>query len=125
MAALEFELDHPRRIVLVRAIGEVDGRTMLARLPAFWRENPQIATWHSISDMSRFTGDLRYDDIRAISHAWQDFCQGRDSGTYTAVVSFDPVAWMFVNAIMLVFPARRFAVFRSVEAARQWIPAPI
>jgi len=121
MATIEFEVDHERRIAIVRQIGAVDGQMLLARLPPFWQAHPEIATYHSLSDMTRFDGDLGYDDLRQIAVAWQAFCGGRDGGAYTAVASRDPFAWLYVKAIALNFPTRKFGVFRSVDAALRWI----
>ena len=121
--SIEFDIDRARRIVTVRAIGDVNGRMLLAQLPAFWQAHREIAGYHSISDLTHFSGDVSLDEVREIARAWEAFCDGRDAGTCTAVVSRHPLAWMVVQAVALVLPSRRFASFRSIEAARRWIPA--
>lgn len=121
MTTIEFDVDHARRTTIVRYIGHVDGPMLLEQLPPQWNAHPEIAGYHSVSDMTRYDGDIDYYDIRDIASAWQAFCGSRDAGTCTAVVSLDPLATLFVRAIALVFPKRNFAVFRTVDAALRWI----
>lgn len=86
-----------------------------------WQEFPEISSCDSLCDMSEFSGDLGFDDIRVLSEAWKLFCAGGDRGRRTAIISYDRFAPLYLKAIALCFTGRELAVFRSVHEAECWL----
>ncbi len=121
MGTIDYELDRDRQRVLIRFEGDIDGRTLQKAMADLWHAQPQIASYDTVCDMTTFTGDFGFDDIRTLSEAWKLFCSGADRGRRTAVVSQDRFAPMYIKAIALCFSGRHLAVFRSLGEARRWL----
>lgn len=121
MGSIDYTIDREQRRVLIRFLGDPDGRMLRAAMERLWSEFPKIAEYDSNCDMREFTGDFGFDDIRALSEAWKLFCGGRDRSRRTAVVSFDRFAPLDLKAIALCFAGRELMVFRSMDEARHWL----
>lgn len=121
MGSIDYTIDQQRRRAHIRFLGDVDGRMLHQAMERLWREFPEIAEYDSSCDMREFTGDFGFDDIRALSEAWNLFCRGRDRSRRTAVVSLDRYAPLYLKAIALCFADRELSVFRSMDAAQLWL----
>lgn len=121
MGFVEYAIDREKRRTFLRCAGDIDGPAVLARLREFWTQFPEVAGYDCLTDMQLYTGDMSFADIRAIATAWYEFSKQSDVGAYSAVVSQDRFAEIFMKLVMLVFPSRRFSLFRSIEAAEQWL----
>jgi hypothetical protein len=121
VAFITYDIDRAKRRVLIRFFGEVDGHRLRESMDKLWREFPEISGCDSICDAREFTGNIDFDDIRALANAWRQFCGGPDLGRRTAVVSHDRFAPLYVKAIGLCFAGRELAVFRTLEEAHSWL----
>ena len=121
MGSVDYEFDRDRRRVLIRFKGDIDGRMLRSAMADLWHDLPEIASYDSICDMTTFTGDFGFDDIRTLSEAWRLFCRGADHGRRTAVLSFDRFAPVYLKAIAFCFAGRELAAFRSLGEAQGWL----
>ena len=106
---------------MFRFVGEVDGRVLHETMSRIWQEVPDITSHDSICDMRAFTGNISFDDIKAISEAWRLFCGGSDRNRRTAVVSHDRFAPLLVRAIEFCFATRELAVLTELQDAEAWL----
>ena len=121
MASIAYDIDRAKCRVLIRFLGEVDGHRLRESMDELWREFPEIPSCDSICDMREFTGNIDFDDIRALADAWRLFCGRPDLGKRTAVVSRDRFAPLYIKAIALCFTGRELVVFRTLEEAQRWL----
>jgi hypothetical protein len=119
--SIDYQIDRMARRVLIRFVGDVDGAVLRDTMATLWREFPEVRSCDSMCDMREFSGDLPFDDIRALAEAWRLFCGGADLGRRTAVVSRDRFAPLYIRAIALCFAGRELAVFRTLEEAECWL----
>lgn len=121
MNIVECTIDRERHLTVIRCAGDVDGRTVSARILAFWRANPETIENDCLVDVRDYVGNLGYYDIQAIATAWREFAGERDAGHATAIVSHDRFAGLLIKVVALLFKTRRFALFHDVDDALRWL----
>jgi hypothetical protein len=118
---IQYEIDHPTRTLTISVIGEVSGRQALRDIPRIWEQHPETSGYHCVVDLIRDEGALPWGAVREISEKWRAFAGAKDSGARTALVVRDKFWEKLAAVVEPLFPARRFAVFQSMEAARKWL----
>jgi len=118
---IHYEIDHPTRTLTISIIGEVGGRQALREIPKIWEQHPETSGYHCVVDLMRDEGALPWGAVREISEKWRKFAGTKDAGARTALVVRDKFWEKLAAVVEPLFPARRFAVFQNMEAAREWL----
>ncbi len=121
---VKYEIDHEGRTLSISIIGEVSGRQALRDIPKIWEAHPETAGYHCVVDLIRDEGALPWSAVREISEKWRQFAGDKDSGARTALVVRDKFWEKLAAVVEPLFPARRFAVFQNIDAAREWLMHP-
>ena len=122
MPEIVWEIDHQRRLLTIRYIGDVTGEMVISQVPEIWRQNPEVLTYNCLIDQILYTGSIGIDDVREISNRWYEFVGAQnDNGKRTAFVSRDEWTDQVVKAIAVHFQTHIFATFPTCEQALVWL----
>lgn len=120
-AAIEWKVDHERRLLEIRLIGDVTGEMMLAEIPNIWAQHPEVIAYDDLIDGIAYTGTIEHSHHQAIAEAWRRFASGRERPKRVALLSMDPMTRMMAKVLAELFLRREFAVFARREAALEWL----
>jgi hypothetical protein len=118
---IHHEIDHPARTLTISVIGEVSGRQALHDIPKIWEQHPETRGYHCVVDLMRDEGALPWGAVREISEKGRAFAGTKDSRARTALVVRDKFWEKLAAVVEPLFPARSFAVFQNLDAARAWL----
>ena len=118
---ITWEIDHQRRLLIIRYFGDVTGEMAVSQIPEIWRRHPEVLTYNCLIDQTQYTGSIGIDDVKEISDQWYKFADGRDVGKRTAIVSTDEWTDQVVKAIAIHFKTQFLATFNTCEKAQVWL----
>jgi hypothetical protein len=121
---VKYDIDAQARTLSIAIIGEVSGRQALRDIPKIWQAHPETASYHCVVDLVRDEGALPWSVLREISEKWREFSRSEESEARTALVVRDKFWEKLAAVVSPLFPASRFAVFQSMDAARAWLLHP-
>jgi len=122
VSEIKWEIDHQRRLLTIRYVGDVTGEMVILQVPEIWRRNPEVLTYNCLIDQILYTGSISIDDVREISSRWYEFVGGRnDNGKRIAIVSRGEWTDQVVKAIAVHFRTHSFATFHTCEPALDWL----
>ena len=122
VSEIKWEIDHQRRLLTIRYVGDVTGEMAISQVPEIWSQHPEVLAYNCLIDQLLYTGSIGIDDIREISSRWYEFVGGRnDNGKRTAIVSRDEWTDQVVKAIAVHFKTQDFATFATCEKALVWL----
>lgn len=122
VSEITWEIDHQRRLLTTRYIGDVTGEMAVSQIPEIWRRHPEVLTYNCLTDQTLYTGSIGIDDVREISNRWYEFANGKnDNGKRIAIVSRDEWTDQVVKAIAVHFKTHNFATFNTCEQALVWL----
>jgi hypothetical protein len=118
---IQHEIDHEKKTLIISVIGEVSGRQALREIPKIWEAHPETSGYHWMVDLLRDEGTLPWGTVREISEKWRAFTGMTATGGRTALVVRDKIWEKLAEVLAPLFPARSFAVFQNLDAARAWL----
>ena len=118
---LNFTIDQPNLIIVVRYHGLVDGADLVKGLMANFNGIVDPWTYDFIFDLRRHEGTVTSDDNAELGRQWKALAKGRDAGRQSAIVSTDPLLKARLKTSQSAFPDRTLAIFDTVDEGLEWI----
>ncbi|MGO1120184.1 hypothetical protein ACTL6U_15875 [Rhodovibrionaceae bacterium A322] len=116
-----WQRDSQRKVMTYRYYGEVKDRFFQEEMAKLWTEIPDLAAYHSLSDLREANMNLSWAVIMELSETWQSIALGQDDGTKTAfLVPIDHYDSL-IKAISVYFDQIRFGSFLSEDEALEWL----
>lgn len=124
-ARVTFSIDEANKTLLLRYIGNLSGDQLYGQVLDHIRtvENPWL--YDFVVDARRLQGVIRASDTETFGRQWAQLAQGRDIGRRVVVVSEDPLIHARKTLRDAIFPHRISGVFHTMEAAMEWLEAPV
>ena len=119
--AIDVQVDHAARLLVISVIGEVVDDTALREVPRIWLRHPEVLAYDSLIDLTRDAGRISWDAVSTIAERWRHFAGERDRGRRTALVVRNEQWESYAGAIAAIFQNRVFKVCRSLAEARTWL----
>ncbi|MDV6329550.1 hypothetical protein [Asticcacaulis sp. 201] len=116
-------IDNTTKIMTIRYIGELGGEDVNNTMMLQLLDIPDAWTYDSIIDMRRFDGTIMTTEIEDLATRWNGLAQGRDAGTFTAIISDDALVRARLSITQGLFPTRTLANFNTLDEGLAWLRA--
>lgn len=120
-ARVTLTVDRESRIIFVRYIGDVDGRTVTESSITQFSDIENVWEYDAIFDLRRFDGVLLSPEVQALGERWRELVSGRDAGRRSAIITGDPFLIARLPATRQRFPGRTIEIFADFDEGLQWI----
>jgi hypothetical protein len=121
--AMEWFVDHHRRVLFGHWSGEFGGQELLAASPDLWRQHPELPGYGSIHDVLDFTGIIEHQYTRQLMRQLTEMAGTPDPLRRTAVVTSDPMKIFEIKVTKVETGDRPIRLFGNNAAALQWVTA--
>jgi hypothetical protein len=116
-------VDQKRCLAHYEVWGPVEVRELLKSIFEALQDNPQLADYDALCDITEYTGDVSTDDVASIALLANDLRSGANTLARTALITHDRGFAIWAKVMGYQFARRRFGVFSSYAAAEAWLLA--